>query len=202
MNAAAANSRPDAALLSDMVACAHAFGMAFADKAQASDDEARELEYFELFDRCFRAMRIGIALKLKLGQPLAAAMAMPIRGDRERDDERDDLRDRDTADSDRDRETETASFPALIQTLGAVERAATDMGERLPAALRTATLPSLREILDRAKAAPVEAPANRRASLLAAGSSGLTRGSGLALKIRPPPTAAPRGPPPSRRRPP
>src|SRR5205085_1331244 len=136
------------------------------------------LHYFELFDRCFRAVRIAVALKLKLGQTLlASAAALPAKLDyRERDDD-DRWREGD-AERDRERDHETASLPALIKTLGGIERAATELGPRLPAPLRTATLPTLRDILERAKAtAPAEPPAGRRANL-AAGTSG------LALKTR------------------
>src|SRR6185503_4983741 len=119
---------PRCAMLSDLSRCAYRLGLEFGAQAQGEADWARKLEYFQLFDRCFFAVRVATALELRLGRmpgtPHAEALATgedlrdradpPEDEGRERDGDAYSDADRDR---ERDRETERASLPVLLRTL-------------------------------------------------------------------------------------
>jgi hypothetical protein len=157
------------AMLAEMCACAHRLGMAFGREAEAAQDHAERMALFDLFDRCFFSVRVGVGLQLRLRRegrpgptqrpadapadaPAAEREAEPAHdapdrdapeGRRERLDERD-----------RDRETERASLPILLKTLkGVAADAAARPGPR------PAELPSLIELLAQFGGEP-SSPAN------------------------------------------
>ena len=144
----------DRLMLSEMSACAYRLGMAFGREAERAVDWKRQLEFFRLFDRCFFSLRVAIALKFRLGSAARAAerAAGDERSERERPES---LRDSPDRDRERDREVEPASLPVLI---GALEGIAADAAA-LPGP-EPADLPTLRELIARAKStpAPVQAP--------------------------------------------
>jgi hypothetical protein len=145
----------EAVQLDEMRAAAHALGMAFAQAAQAEDDLDRKLTLFDAFHRSFASVRLSIALALRLEREAPT----PTRIETERpeteplDVERAEAAERPERydERDRDRETERASFPLLLRTLG---RIADDAQALLPQA---AELPTLRELLDRVGAQPAAA---------------------------------------------
>lgn len=137
--------------LTEMSECACRLGMAFGAVAEREDDDpARQLQYFDLFERCFFAVRMATSLTLRLGHSLMASSERE-RPERERpeqerpEQERAERQpsDRDIdRDRERERDRESASFPMLLKTLGAVADAASALPGPAPAAL-----PSLRELL-------------------------------------------------------
>lgn len=150
---------PRSRQLSDMAECAYRLGMAFGaatEKAQGTDDW---LAYFNAFDRCFFAVRVSTALRLRLNRTLAEPREAAT--DREPLIERPDPpetpesetdghdRDRGYDERDRDRETERASLPILLRTVEGVVADA----EKLPGP-EPAELLTLRELIVHAKAAP------------------------------------------------
>ena len=145
--------------LSEMSACAYRLGMAFGREAEQASDPGEQVRWFELFDRCFFAVRVATALGLRLGRaPMATA--------RDAATDREDLvesepperepseRLRFDHDRERDRETERASLPALVQTLHAIAADASALPGPEPA-----ELPTLRKLLVRVAA---ETPAAAR----------------------------------------
>jgi hypothetical protein len=122
-----------------------AFGAAV-EEAQGTDGW---LDYFNAFDRCFFAVRVSIALQLRLNRTPAEAREPAT--DRETLIERPDPSEADRGhdERDRDRETERASLPILLRTLEGVVADA----ETLPGP-EPAELPTLRELIAHAKAAP------------------------------------------------
>ena len=127
--------------LTEMSECACRLGMAFGAVAErADDDPARQLQYFDLFERCFFAVRMATSLTLRLGLSLMASSERE-RPEQERAERQPSDRDIDR-DRERERERESASFPMLLKTLGAVADAASALPGPAPAAL-----PSLRELL-------------------------------------------------------
>ena len=141
----------DRLMLSEMSACAHRLGMAFGREAERGQDWDRRLEYFKLFDRCFFAVRVAIALKLRLGRDLSVAeRAQDERAERERPDS---LREAPDRDRERDREVEPASLPLLLRTLEGIAADAAALPGPEPA-----DLPTLRELLARVKSTPAAAP--------------------------------------------
>jgi len=176
----------EAAQLDEMRNAAFGLGMAFAQAAQAEDDLDRKLAFFDAFHRSFASVRLSIGLKMRLEReaqlPPRIERAETERLEIERPEaaERPERYD----ERDRDRETERASFPLLLRTLS---RVADDAEALLPQA---AELPSLRELLVRAKVQP--APTTPAATPLRARLTGSTTTQVL---FRPP---APPGPPPRR----
>jgi hypothetical protein len=151
---------PRVAMLAEMREPAFRLGMAFAAEAERACDMARKIEFFHLFDRCGFAVRVGIALELRLERtPAARAAPREPASDREDLRDRETLAERDEADDDRglryepeyerERETERASFPILIRALEGVVAEAAELPGPPPAELIT-----LRELLAKAKAAP------------------------------------------------
>jgi hypothetical protein len=184
---------PRVAMLAEMREPAFRLGMAFAADAERAEDIDRKIAFFQLFDRCGFAVRVGIALELRL-ERMAAARPQP----REAASDREDLRDRETLadhdppdradrrnpgyvpeyapeyDRERDRERERASFPSLIRALDGVVAAAAALPGPEPA-----DLAPLRELLVRMKAGPPASAASkvkpRPSARLAAAGAALAR---------------------------
>jgi hypothetical protein len=206
---------PRLAMLADMGACAYRLGMAFGTEAERAGTAADRLQYFQLFDRCFFAVRVGLALELRLKREAGRAGASPMREGR--DDladraERDPLEDEraeplererpetledperlDYTERDREREAEGANLPLLLRTLQGVAADAAALPGPPPAAL-----PTLQDLLARfspdAAAPPVPGAAQPLRARLTA--------SATPLAARPPPgqtlTLPPPAPPDSR----
>jgi hypothetical protein len=162
---------PRLAMLADMGACAYRLGMAFGTEAEQAQTAADKLQYFQLFDRCFFAVRVGVALELRLKREAGRAGASPIRevGDRDDladraeldppEDERAEPPERERPETleyterDRERETEGASLPLLLRTLEGVAADAAVLPGPPPAAL-----PTLQDLLTRFSSDTVAAP--------------------------------------------
>lgn len=138
-------------MLAEMSECAYRLGKAFAAEAERAEAPQRRLEYFQLFDRCFFAVRVATALRLRLRRATGAWSVMPSARDAGDRDEREGERtehegpekDRgEVGDRERDREVEAANLPTLLRTL---ERVADD-ASALPGP-QPAELPALRELL-------------------------------------------------------
>jgi len=151
---------PRLAMLAEMREPAFRLGMAFAAEAERATDIDRKIAFFHLFDRCGFAVRVGIALELRLERmPAARPEAREPATDREALIDREDLADHDPPDRldryepeydrERDRETERASFPILIRALEGVVADAVKLPGPPPAELLT-----LRELLAKVKAQP------------------------------------------------
>jgi len=142
-------------MLFEMTACAHRLGLRFAAEAERADEIGRRIEYAGLFERCFFAVRVGIALELRLERtPAVRPQPRDAACDREALIDREDLADRADRldaeyDRERDRETERASFPILIRALEGVVADAAKLPGPPPAELLT-----LRELLAKVKAQP------------------------------------------------
>ena len=188
---------PRLAMLSELSACAYRLGLVFSGEAERARDPARRREYFQLFDRCFFSVRVAIALELRLERAPATSRAATSRddpGDREELADRGDPsdterpeRDEDFRERERDRETEPASLPLLLRTLGQVVVDAAALPGPEPAAL-----PTLRELLAHmAPNSPENPPA--RPQPPKAGLRARLAGSGavLALKLAPAPLRPP-----------
>jgi hypothetical protein len=176
---------PRVAMLAQMREPAYRLGMAFAAEAERADDMAKKIEFFQLFDRCGFAVRVGIALELRLQRaPAVRPEAREPISDRENLIDREDLADRDPPepryepeyDRERDRETERASLPILLRTLHGVVADAVS----LPGPPR-AELLTLRELLAKAKAAPASVPPK------ASGLRSRLAGAGAGAATAPPP---------------
>lgn len=186
---------PNAQMLDDMAQCAYRLGKVFGAEAERAETHERRMEQFELFDRCFFAIRVAIGLQLRLRREARAERA----GEREteRDGERieapdhrdpsdrdppETYRDRLDAESDRDRERERASFPILLRTLEGVAADAAALPGPAPAAL-----PTLRELLAQVRSEPAP-PASTAGTPLKARLAGSATTQVLA---RPPPSPTP-----------
>ena len=134
--------------LDELSACAYRLAERFG--AEAERAPAGDLQAFELFERCFFAVRVATALQLRLWQtPSAVRDAGAARVDRsDAALDRGLARDRDT---DRDREREPASLPLLLRTLGTVAEDAAALPGPAPAELLT-----LRELLAQLTTAPAK----------------------------------------------
>jgi len=180
-------------MLAEMSACAYRLGVGFAAEAERTEDFGRRLEMFQLFDRCFFAVRVATALKLRLRRESGWAQAREPAGEaevldepeapeRERPEPAEPERER--FEADRDRETERASLPVFLKTLQGVAADAAALPGPGPA-----ELPRLRDLLARATAAPEPARPEPRAPLrdrLAGGSAA------VAVATAPRPPASPR----------
>ena len=197
----------EAAQLDQMREVAFRLGMSFGQAALAEDDLDRKLTLFDAYNRSFASVRLSIALKMRLDRDASQSRRIEREGleterfDIERPEapeRREQLERAERYDErDRDRETERASFPILLRTLG---RVADDAQALLPQA---AELPALRELLDRMKARPDPAtlphgsPAAPLRSRLSGGTATLTlapppRRSGVSAVPPPPSTGPPR----------
>ena len=143
--------------LDELSACAYRLAERFG--AEAERAPAGDLQAFELFERCFFAVRVATALQLRLWQtPSAVRDAGAARADRpDAALDRGLARDRDT---DRDREREPASLPLLLKTLEAVAEDAAALPGPAPA-----ELPTLRELLAQLTSAPAKPTTGLRARL-------------------------------------
>ena len=198
---------PRLAMLADMGACAYRLGMAFGAQAERAQTTADKLQYFQLFDRCFFAVRVGIALELRLKREAGQGAASRDREDRaERDPPENERAEPlelerperlEYTERDREREAEGASLPLLLRTLEGVAADAAALPGLPPAAL-----PTLQDLLARFSSDPVAAPRSGGAQPLRARLTGsaapLAAGPavGQTLMLSPP---APRGGPPLRR---
>lgn len=209
---------PSAAMLAEMAECAYRLGMVFGAEAERAETHERRMEACHLFDRCFFAVRVSIALQLRLKRtPLALGPAAdqaqaqaPVQAsgrewpERERGDpsetERDEAVDRDEAD--RDREREPVSVPAFLNTLRDVAAGASALPGPAPDALST-----LRGLLDQVPASPLaktpSPPARASAAALRsrlAGATAVLAPAKLALPtgLRGAPLRRATGPPPGR----
>ena len=150
-------------MLDALTQCAYRLGRAFAAEAERSQGRAM-LEACERFDRCFFSVRMGIALQLRLRrtQPVrlkSESEREPTeREPSEREPAEHEPRDHHTAaeplERERDRETERASVPLLLNALATVAADAASLPGPAPAALLT-----LRELLATLSSAPARTPA-------------------------------------------
>ncbi len=135
---------------------------------------ATQLEYFQLFDRCFFSVRVAMALQLRLRRaPAEGRSAIEPERERERAEPLDceepldredgdrEPSDRDLVEADRDRERdrEVASLPVFLRTLNDVALGASALPGPPPA-----ELPTLRELLARVTAEPLPSARPRPAA--------------------------------------
>src|SRR5690242_2947195 len=114
---------PRSEMLRQMAECAYRIGMAFGAEAEKAQDTASRVKWWELFERCFFAVRVSTALELRLKQD-ARREPREAASDREELIERPDPADHPErpeaperyTERDRDREVERASFPILLRT--------------------------------------------------------------------------------------
>lgn len=148
---------PRSLTLSELSECAYRLGMGFGRAAEQAEAWERRLECFELFERCFFAVRVSTALQLRLARAPDREAASEREGlERERA-ERGDAPERDIAperDRDRERDVEPATMPVLLRTLEGVAANAAALPGPQPAAL-----PTLRQLLTHMKSAPALAAA-------------------------------------------
>jgi hypothetical protein len=188
---------PRCAMLFEMTQSAHRLGMAFAAEAERAEGMARRIEFVQLFDRCFFAVRVGIALELRLKREARLDAARGERegrgdlADHERDApevERPERLERPEAytERDRDRDVERASLPLLLSALHGIAADAAALPGPPPAELLT-----LQELLAQyaSEAATSPAPAAGpalRARLTASAAASPGRGSPVGVLTRPP----------------
>jgi len=191
---------PRTAMLADMGACAYRLGMAFGAEAERAQATADKLQYFQLFDRCFFAVRVGIVLQLRLereaGRPRPSldrddlaerAELDPPEDERAEPLEREGRERLEFTDRDRERETEGASLPLLLRTLEGVATEAQALPGPPPA-----ELPTLRDLLARYASDTVEAPASQSHRARLASSTAALPGQGVFAGL---PTSPPERPP-------
>jgi hypothetical protein len=186
--AAPAQVESEAEMVKAMSGCAYELGLAAAEIAEGcKGDPERFIQASAEFRQCFFALRMGIRLRLKLREPIAAAAAerpqaegglaereAPERAERPDGDGGAPERERDR---DREGDYEPVSLPQFLNSLGVVVNAAERRGCELPEPLAAETLPRLRSLLAAATpAAPADPPAADPAG----------RGSGVAVLARPP----------------
>ena len=168
--------------LAELSACAYRLGERFG--AEAERAPAGDISAFELFERCFFAVRVATALQLRLWQtPSTQRDAGAARADRP-----DAALDRSLArdrDSDRDREREPASLPLLLKTLETVAEDATALAGPAPA-----ELPTLRELLAQLTTAPAKPPASQGLRAKLAGSAAASVVTTLPPPMQPSPILA------------
>lgn len=150
-------------MLAEMSACAYRLGMAFGRAAERAQAAERQVALYQLFDRCFFAVRVATALQLRLRREGAMSLAHEPDGEaevledpaeRERREPADGDPGRERFEADRDREREPASLPVLFKTLQGVAADASTLPGPKPA-----ELPTLQDLLARATGAPPQAPA-------------------------------------------
>jgi hypothetical protein len=136
-------------MLFEMDQCAYRLGKGFGEAAERAETHAQKLEYFQLFDRCFFAARMSVALELRLrGAARAEGRDAREREAADRDPvERDPPETERFTEADRERDREPVSLPVLLATLNGVAADASSLPGPPPAAL-----PTLRELLARVKA--------------------------------------------------
>ncbi len=145
-------------MLDALTRCAYRLGMAFGAEAERAQGKAM-LDAYERFDRCFFSVRMSIALQLRLRQAQPVRLEATSGGDRaerepsERESSDHHLR-AEPVERERDRETERASVPLLLNALETVAADAALLPGPAPAALLT-----LRELLAKLSSAPAQSPA-------------------------------------------
>jgi hypothetical protein len=154
-------------MLSELSACAHRLGVAFAAEAEREADWKRKLDLVNLFDRCFFSVRVAIGLQLRLRREASLAAHPRESLDTERPEgleierpeapERSDARGHTYDERDRDRETERVSLPLLLATLNGVAKDAAALPGPPPAGLSALTALLARPPMD-----PAPRPAPRR----------------------------------------
>ncbi len=141
---------PPVEMLDALTQCAYRLGRAFAAEAERSHGKAM-LEACERFDRCFFSVRMGIALQIRLRR--AEPVYREVESEREPTER--EPSDHHTAteplERERDRETERASVPLLLNALETVAADAALLSGPAPAALLT-----LRELLATFSSAPAQ----------------------------------------------
>lgn len=185
MHASAARTQPDADMVSAMVDCAYALGMAAGQIAEGcKHDPERFLEASAEFRQCFFAVRMGMRLRLNLlAAPRLAAerREAPEREAPEREDSREaPERERGEGERERDREGdyEPVSLPQFLKSLRGVAGAAERRKDELPRALATHTLPKLHGLLAESAERPASGATGHAPA--AAGVALLTRRPGAA----------------------
>jgi len=146
---------PRSDMLFEMGQCAYRLGKGFAEAAERAETHERKLEFFQLFDRCFFAARMSVALELRLrlearvegrAQTLERETVEHEAAER---DERDPPEIERFTETERERDREPVSLPVLLATLTRVAADAQALPGPPPAAL-----PTLRELLAKLKAEP------------------------------------------------
>lgn len=164
---------PRQQMLSEMGECAYRLGKVFGAEAERAGTHERRLEYYQLFDRCFFAVRMSVALGLRLRRAARAEGRDGAYAEaRERETAECETGERDPVERDapeterldayvetegeRDREREPVSLPLFLNSLAGIAADASALPGPEPAAL-----PSLRELLARVKSdtAPTPGPA-------------------------------------------
>jgi hypothetical protein len=149
-------------MLFEMGQCAYRLGKVFGAEAERAETPERRLEYFQLFDRCFFAARMSVALELRLRRAVRAEgrdgayTQASEREAAERDPIEREAPETDTyTETEGDREREPVSLPVLLRDLDGIAADASALPGPEPAAL-----PTLRELLARLKseAAPTVRP--------------------------------------------
>lgn len=174
-------------MLAQMSECAFRLGERFGAAAEQAETHAERLAAYELFDRCFFAVRVSIALELRLQRearlegrlPVAAAVAQTEAadnesGDREPGDDEPAEIERYT-ELDRDRDREPASLPVLLSTLTRIADVAAGLPGPPPA-----ELPTLRELLARVSVQSASADVPAGAATAPGGATLRTRLAGSA----------------------
>lgn len=150
MNAA----HPRSEMLFEMGQCAFRLGKAFGAEAERAETHERRLEYFQLFDRCFFAARMSVALELRLRREARTEGRAHADTDEREAAERDPI-ERDPpetetyTETERERDREPVSLPVLLSTLNGIVADASALPGPPPAAL-----PTLRELLAKLKSEP------------------------------------------------
>jgi hypothetical protein len=184
---------PRSQMLSEMGECAYRLGKVFGAEAERAETHERRVEFFQLFDRCFFAVRMSVALELRLRRlARTEAAGRDAGGSAERDRIERDPAETDTEtyierETEGDRERERASLPVLLSNLNSIVADASALPGPPPAAL-----PTLRELLARVKTDP--APGARppggvrlRARLAGSATTPVSTSGALALASPPPP---------------
>lgn len=151
---------PRSAMLAQMAECAFRLGTAFGAQAERAETLEETVAAFELFDRCFFAVRMSITLELRLqrearldGRLSTAGVDAAAQDPDEQDRiERDPAETESYTERERERDREPASMPVLLRTLSNIVVDAAALPGPPPA-----ELPTLRELL--ARYAP-DAPAS------------------------------------------
>ncbi|WP_296600587.1 hypothetical protein [Phenylobacterium sp.] len=158
---------PRSRMLLEVGECAFRLGKVFGARAERATTAALELEYFELFERCAFALRMSVALELRLRREARAEVRdarfaerdAPEHDPAERNRSEHDPIEREAfVETEAEREREPASLPILLKSLEGVAAGASALPGPEPA-----ELPTLRELLARVKsaAAPDPGPGSR-----------------------------------------
>lgn len=189
-------------MVSAMVECAYALGMAAGAMAKACKDPKGFFAASDEFRRCFFAVRMGIRLKMSLAAgvrpaPVRAAAEAPERDPDEPDPDERDRSERDPMEREREGDREPVSLPQFLKALGVVARNAERRKAELPPEIATETLPRLHSLLAQANGRTAEAP-TPKAAAITAGATLLERPQAappIRARLLGSTAAPPRGPP-------